>query len=63
MLSVFNTHTLNLCRLESRPDKITPWKYVFFLDFNNGPGTAQCVEDLAKSGNHITVLGSYDGVE
>lgn len=63
LLSVFNTHTLNLCRLESRPDKVTPWKYVFFIDFNNGPGSAQCVEDLPKTGNRITVLGSYDALE
>jgi prephenate dehydratase len=63
LLSVFNTYTLNLCRLESRPDKITPWKYVFFIDFNNGPGSAQCVEDLPKTGNRITVLGSYDALD
>ncbi len=63
LLSVFNTHALNLCRLESRPDKITPWKYVFFLDFNNGPGSSQCVQDLMATGHRITVLGSYDALE
>lgn len=63
LLSVFNTHALNLCRLESRPDKITPWKYVFFIDFNNGAGSPQCVLDLIKTGHRITVLGSYDALE
>jgi prephenate dehydratase len=63
LLSVFNTYALNLCRLESRPDKVTPWKYVFFIDFNNGPGSPQCVQDLVKTGHRITVLGSYDALE
>jgi prephenate dehydratase len=36
---------------------------VFFIDFNNGPGSPQCVQELAKTGNRITVLGSYDALE
>ena len=63
LLSIFNTYGLNLCRLESRPDRVTPWKYVFFIDFNNAPGSAQCIADLHATGHRITVLGSFDGVE
>jgi len=63
LLSIFNAHALNLCRLESRPDKVTPWKYVFFIDFNNNPGSEQCVEELRRTGHRITVLGSYDALE
>ena len=63
LLTVFNNHDLNLCRLESRPDRVTPWKYVFFVDFNNNAGSARCVQELQQTGHRITVLGSYDAVE
>jgi len=36
---------------------------VFFIDFNNAPGSAQCIADLQRTGHRITVLGSFDGVE
>lgn len=62
LLSVFNRYSLNLCRLESRPDRVAPWQYVFFIDITNGPGSAQCIEDLKATGHRITVLGSFDGV-
>ena len=35
LLSVFNLFKINLCRLESRPAKDTPWAYVFYVDFYN----------------------------
>jgi prephenate dehydratase len=63
LLSVFNRHALNLCRLESRPDRVAPWQYVFFIDFNNAAGSAQCIEELKATGHRITVLGSFDAVE
>lgn len=63
LLSVFNTYRLNLCRLESRPNRVAPWQYAFFIDFNNAAGSAQCIEDLKATGHRITVLGSFDRVE
>lgn len=63
LLNIFNRHELNLCRLESRPDKATPWAYVFYIDFNNNPGSATCVKELQATPNRITVLGSYDLLE
>ena len=60
LLSIFHRHELNLCRLESRPAKTTPWAYVFYIDFNNNPNSATCVEELGATPNRITVLGSYD---
>ena len=33
LLSVFNLFQINLCRLESRPAKDTPWAYVFLCGF------------------------------
>lgn len=63
LLSVFNRHQLNLVRLESRPAKIRPWTYVFFLDFHNNPHTAQCLAELRDGHRGVTVLGSYDTLE
>ena len=63
LLSIFHRHELNLCRLESRPAKTTPWAYVFYIDFNNNPNSATCVEELGATPNRITVLGSYDLLE
>jgi prephenate dehydratase len=63
LLSVFKTHDLNLCRLESRPAKVRPWTYVFFLDFNNNAETAQALAELDTGARRITVLGSYDILE
>ncbi|HUJ75505.1 MAG TPA: prephenate dehydratase domain-containing protein, partial [bacterium] len=63
LLSVFNGYHLNLCRLESRPDKTTPWNYVFFIDCNNNAGSARCVEELQRGPHRVTVLGSFDTVQ
>jgi len=60
LLEIFNRYRVNLCRLESRPDKIKPWNYLFFIDFNNNDQSAACVADLNRTRNRITVLGSYD---
>ena len=63
MLSIFQSHGLNLCRLESRPAKTTPWAYVFHIDFNNSPNSTACLEELRTTRNRISVLGSYDLLE
>lgn len=63
LLSVFKRHELNLCRLESRPAKVRPWTYVFFLDFNNNAGSAQALAELERGDRTIKVLGSYDRLE
>jgi prephenate dehydratase len=63
LLSIFHRHDLNLCRLESRPAKVMPWAYVFFIDFNNNANSATCIRELQATKNRISVLGSYDLLE
>jgi len=63
LLSVFKRHDLNLCRLESRPAKVRPWTYVFFIDFNNNAHTAHALSELQRGDRKITILGSYDRLE
>jgi len=60
LLSVFNLFQINLCRLESRPAKDTPWAYVFYVDFYNSADTEACLEVLSVSNFHYKVLGSYN---
>ncbi len=62
LLSVFNLFQINLCRLESRPAKDTPWAYVFFVDFYNSADTEACLEVLRFSNFRYKVLGSYDSL-
>ncbi len=63
LLSVFNLFQLNLCRLESRPAKNTPWAYVFYVDFYNSADSEACLEVLRVSNFRCKVLGSYDLIE
>lgn len=63
MLSVFKKHELNLCRLESRPARVRPWTYNFFLDFNNNAHSAQALDELRQGDWKVTVLGSFDKLE
>lgn len=60
LLSVFNLFQINLCRLESRPAKDTPWAYVFYVDFYNSTETEACLDVLRFSNFRFKVLGSYD---
>ncbi len=59
LLSVFNKFDINLCRLESRPSKETPWFYVFYVDFTNNEQTQSCIESLQNSFFRCKILGSY----
>ena len=60
LLSVFNLFGINLCKLESRPLKSTPWIYVFYVDFYNTPNTKNFLKVLDTSKFKYKVLGSYN---
>jgi chorismate mutase / prephenate dehydratase len=62
----FHHAGINLCRIESRPNRRRPWEYLFFIDFT-GHQNDQKVKDvlagLAKHASTIEILGSYPKVE
>jgi prephenate dehydratase len=60
MLGVFNRFQINLCRLESRPSKNTPWVYVFYVDFYNCKSSRACLQALKEAGFTYRILGTYD---
>ncbi len=63
-LEAFAKRGINLTKIESRPDKKSPWQYVFYLDFE-GHVTDKNVEDalieLLKLATFVKVIGSYPG--
>ena len=63
LLSVFNLFQINLCRLESRPAKDTPWAYVFYVDFYNTENTKACLDAMRVTKFNYKVIGSYDLVD
>jgi len=53
---------LNLTKLESRPDRSTPWEYLFYLDVEGRaaePAMRSALAALATQGAVITLLGEY----
>jgi monofunctional chorismate mutase len=53
---------VNLTRIESRPDRKTPWNYLFYVDFEGHRGEKRVQDALAGLKRHVTflrVLGSY----
>jgi chorismate mutase / prephenate dehydratase len=62
LLREFHVFGINLCRLESRPIKNTPWHYRFFIDLINNHRVDACMEELLKQDIGFQVFGSYDRI-
>jgi prephenate dehydratase len=61
-LAAFAEAGLNLTKLESRPDRTTPWEYLFYLDVEGreaDPAMAAALAALAAQGAVVSVLGDY----
>lgn len=62
VLRCFATRKINLTKIESRPSKNEPWKYIFFLDCEGHieePRIQECLEDMKKVCLQVIWLGSY----
>jgi prephenate dehydratase len=60
ILSVFEKHGINLCRIESRPARTRPWAYVFYMDITNNEKSAEAVRELFRGPWKVVLLGTYD---
>ncbi len=61
-LKEFAVRDINLSRLESRPSKINPWEYVFYMDFENGLQeklTQDALEALKECTTFVKIIGTY----
>ena len=61
-LAPFAEKGLNLTKLESRPDRATPWQYLFYLDVEGriaDPAMQAVLAALQSQGAEIKLLGDY----
>lgn len=59
ILDIFSSHGINLTRIESRPVKFSPWKYIFFLDSEYGKDSDHAFKEIEKMSNSFRILGIY----
>jgi chorismate mutase/prephenate dehydratase len=62
MLIPFKKARINLTKIESRPSKVAPWQYYFFIDFEGHHETKHVKKSLNELKKHCTlfkILGSY----
>lgn len=62
LLREFHVFGINLCRLESRPIKNTPWNYRFFIDMFNNHRVATCMEELRNQNIGFKIFGSFNPI-
>lgn len=62
MLKPFAEQGINLTKIESRPSKIKPWDYMFFIDFEGhieDEPVKKALSSLESLCNYLKILGSY----
>ncbi|WP_022854974.1 prephenate dehydratase [Thermodesulfobacterium thermophilum] len=62
VLGCFAKRKINLTKIESRPSKNEPWKYIFFLDCEGHiqePVVQECIEEMKNYCLQVIWLGSY----
>ncbi|BAU24128.1 prephenate dehydratase [Caldimicrobium thiodismutans] len=62
VLKCFAERKINLTKIESRPSKNEPWKYIFFLDCEGhikDQEVSNCLEEMQKYCIQVVWLGSY----
>lgn len=65
-LEPFASRGLNLCKIESRPSRLKPWDYYFFVDFighQEDEAAAAAIAQLEESCPFVKWLGSYPNAE
>ncbi len=62
LLREFHVFGINLCRLESRPLKNSPWRYRFFIDMINNHRVDACLKELENLDIGFKLFGSYDPI-
>lgn len=61
-LGVFALRDIDLLKIESRPNPLSPFEYWFYLDFAGGQGEAKvdkALDHLREGAQSLKVLGSY----
>ena len=61
-LKPFGERDLNLCKIESRPSRLKPWDYYFFVDFighRDDEPVSEAIAELENTCPFVKCLGSY----
>ncbi len=62
ILKQFRDLKINLTKIESRPNKSTPWEYNFYVDFEGSskePKISEILKKIEESTLFLKILGSY----
>jgi len=62
ILMIFKIYNINLKKIESYPNKLQPWQYVFFIDFEGHIEEKiikQSLEELREKCSYFKILGAY----
>jgi chorismate mutase/prephenate dehydratase len=62
ILKIFAMKNINLTKIESRPERGKPWKYIFYLDFEGHRKEAKnrsALDNMEKQCIFLKVIGSY----
>ena len=62
IINEFYQHKINLTKIESRPNKNTPWEYNFYVDFEghqNDSSIKDMLKKLRDNSTFLKILGSY----
>ena len=62
IINEFYQHKINLTKIESRPNKDTPWEYNFYVDFEghqDNSSIKEMMQKLRDSTSFLKILGSY----
>ena len=62
IINEFYLHKINLTKIESRPNKNTPWEYNFYVDFEgrqSDPSISDRLQELRTHSTFLKILGSY----
>ena len=62
IINEFYQYKVNLTKIESRPNKDTPWEYNFYGDFEghvDSPSIKEMLEKLRDNSSFLKILGSY----
>ena len=66
VLNAFAAEDINLTKLESRPTRLRPWEYKFYMDFEGNyhdPGPSKALEHSRQYMPFLKVLGSYSKIQ
>ncbi len=65
LLRHFAENDINMIKIESRPSKNEPWKYLLYVDFEGNienEGVKKAIKLIEEKSEYFKLLGCYEGV-